>query len=873
MTKSFTTLILLLTLAFNINIEAQKQLRPDSLIVIPGEEYKAGSFHRFFFGDHWRDLWTTPIKVEVLDMNSFAGGLKPIKRGGGMATKSLRFKGKDGQFWKFRSVNKDPRKALPEELQETLVGDVLMDQTSSSNPFAPLIVNPILNAVGILHAEAKLVWMPNDELLGEYRKEFGNVLGTIEIHPDEGDEVTQAFNGADKVSGTFKLLHRLEDKRSEKVDSKEFLKARLTDLFLGDWDRHTDQWRWALYNRNGEKLWKPIPRDRDQAFARFDGALTRIAEYKVPQINHFDADYPQIEDLSWSGRFLDRMFLTEITKEDWDSITVSLQSQITDSVIFNAVKMLPPEGFKTSGECLIKDLISRREKLSGYSNEYYELTNMYIDVFASEKDDFVEVDRISDDYTVIKRYSRSKKLGEKKEKILYHKVVDNSLTKQIRIHLLEGDDKVVITGVVDESPLVKIIGGKGKDEILDNSVVNGYWMNFTPIPSEETKTEVYDSGKKTKITYKGNLTHYDEKVKIPKTDEELYEPEQRDRNTDWLPSSVLSITSSYGLLIGGGLQQYGYDFRVAPYDYWLNFTGAYATLPNTYAIEFNGRFNSIIKNATVALNVSRSRLRFLNYYGYGNETKYNRELEEDDLYRLEQESFQAELLVEKEIFNKTKISVGVLYEDSEIELDYPQLINSFPIKDYGRGTLNDIGFNAAILYDSRDNSVLTTKGIYIEADGKYYPEIFDNMIQFLNAGFDVRSYFSSSNSKVTFAGRISGRKIWGDFPIHRAVFLGGNNDLRGLSLRRFSGSAMLFGQSELRTDLTKLKIIIPADLGVFGFAETGRVFIKNDKSEVWHSSFGGGMYLAFLNRSLLATFSLGFSDERTTFYLNFSMAY
>ena len=53
-------------------------------------------------------------------------------------------------------------------------------------------------------------------------------------------------------------------------DSRAYLKVRLIDQVIGDWDRHRNQWRWARVRRRGER-WQPIPEDRDQAFVRFEG--------------------------------------------------------------------------------------------------------------------------------------------------------------------------------------------------------------------------------------------------------------------------------------------------------------------------------------------------------------------------------------------------------------------------------------------------------------------------------------------------------------------------------------------------------------------------------------------------------------------------
>ena len=70
--------------------------------VVPGNRYAMGGFGRFFWGDHYRDAWTTPLNVEVLDLGRFAGGLTPLRKGGGKQTKSLRFLGADGREYSFR---------------------------------------------------------------------------------------------------------------------------------------------------------------------------------------------------------------------------------------------------------------------------------------------------------------------------------------------------------------------------------------------------------------------------------------------------------------------------------------------------------------------------------------------------------------------------------------------------------------------------------------------------------------------------------------------------------------------------------------------------------------------------------------------------
>src|SRR5579872_6988365 len=57
---------------------------PDSVTIAPGARYAASSFHDFLFGENYRVFWVTPIRVPVLNLHTFAGGVEPKKKGGGM---------------------------------------------------------------------------------------------------------------------------------------------------------------------------------------------------------------------------------------------------------------------------------------------------------------------------------------------------------------------------------------------------------------------------------------------------------------------------------------------------------------------------------------------------------------------------------------------------------------------------------------------------------------------------------------------------------------------------------------------------------------------------------------------------------------------
>lgn len=65
---------------------------------------------------------------------------------------------------------------------------------------------------------------------------------------------------------TAKVISKMLEDNNHRVDQAAVLKCRLLDILIGDWDRHFDQWRWGLKDTLDEKIYYPIPRDRDQAF-------------------------------------------------------------------------------------------------------------------------------------------------------------------------------------------------------------------------------------------------------------------------------------------------------------------------------------------------------------------------------------------------------------------------------------------------------------------------------------------------------------------------------------------------------------------------------------------------------------------------------
>lgn len=807
---------------------------------VPGAQYQAGGLHKLFFGAHYRDLWTIPVEVPLLNLDTFARGLTPTKTGGGFQTKSLRFKSNDGREFAFRSMDKDPSKVLPPDLRETIAASIARDQISSAHPYSALVVPVLAEAMGVLHADPQLVIMPDDARLGQFRKEFAGLLGFIEERPADGPDGEPGFAGSDKIIGTDDLFAELEEDNDDYVEAQAYLKARLLDILVGDWDRHADQWRWARFKKEKANVWLPIPRDRDQAFVKLDGVVPSWAEKRqfVRQLENYYKQEPDIISLTHSGRHMDRRFLTRLSWDDFKAVAEEATAKLTDQVIEQAVRQLPAQIYAVNGADLTQRLKTRRQYLPKAAEEYYKLLAQYPELVASNKPEYVEIERQSEGGVAVRIYKRDAQTGEKREELLYSRTFKRNETNEIRLFTLGGKDKVVINGPGEKSILVRVIGGKGDDEIVDQG---------------RARTVIYDTEAGTLFT-KGART----KLHLGKVDSIINfrenKPLRRDYSFDTKLLPNLAFTPDDGIFLGFSYLRTQYSFRKKPFANVVGFSGNYALKTSAFRAGYGHYFIdalgvldwSFAAQATVPREVR-------NFYGLGNDTPRNADLEKDEFYRVRSKEYLLGTAFYFHFSRRAVLSAGGAFKHFDTQFDEDSTF-VFRAQPYGFDTPSVFEVSGNFKYDSRDRAVASSKGLYFETGFSVFPKALESDSTFRKGFVDARFYFSPSK-KITFALRGWGAKAWGTFPYYEAIYLGGNRSLRGYLRERFGGDQAALGSAELRLALFRPMLVVPMEFGVFAFTDAGRVWLNDQSPNGWHSSAGGGIWFAPITRG--STFSIG----------------
>jgi hypothetical protein len=782
------------------------------------------------------------MRVPVLDLCSFAGGLKVVPNTcvvGGKQTKSVRFRGATGREYVFRSVDKDPTPVLPEPLRRTVVRHLVRDMTSIGHPTGALVVAPLLRATGVLHAEPTLFVLPSDAELGECR----GMLGMIEERPNDPDEGGTSLPGVTDVISSQTLFTRLNRSPADRVDARAFLTARLVDLFLGDWDRHQDQWRWGRVSKGAP--WLPIPRDRDMAFAKSEGILMPLVRVRYPQFVSFESEYPSMVGLSWQGRVLDRRLLSSVERRVWDSVVADLRGRLTDAVINDAVARLPKEYHAIHGTWLVNTLRARRDQLPIAADRLYRQLANEADVHATDVSEEVEVRAHEDgDLELTIRASASSANGA--EEPYFRRRFEPNDTREVRLYLGSGDDRLVVRGARASRITLRVDGGPGSDEFVDET------------PGCAPNVHIYDSDAATLAPGCGRI---DRRPYVAIGHPHDDSGPHRDWGTKLEPAPWLGFSPDMGAILGGGVTYYRYAFRHKPFASRQTIKAAFTTSAKRFKAEYDAEFHP--RNSAIRYDVFAygSGIEIIRFHGFGNETPAEQPRE---FYEVEQEQYVLEPSVTVPLGASSRLSLGPTFKHSRTNLDASPFLAT--VRPYGSDPFSQLGARAAITIDTRDRPGYPERGGLISARGTVYPEMLDVQSTFSVVEVDASKFVRLGGPVLAL--RVGRKQTFGTYPFHEAAFLGGATTLRGWTEQRFAGDASSYINAELRAYLSEIFFVLPGELGVFGLADAGFVTVGGESPDELHSAFGGGLWVAFLDRANTISVAYARGKERGGVYVN-----
>lgn len=249
------------------------------------------------------------------------------------------------------------------------------------------------------------------------------------------------------------------------------------------------------------------------------------------------------------------------------------------------------------------------------------------------------------------------------------------------------------------------------------------------------------------------------------------------------------------------------------------------------------------------------------FYGIGNDTS------KDTKENLSYKTFRVNNRVLRQQFPHMFIGFQHYYFNT-FDVKFPQPSRYKPGSVPGdKGSITS-GIGPAFVYDSRDNILNATKGIYAEFSSTLYRSVFGSEFKFTNFTVDVRS-FNRINTHAVLAVQGLINFNFGHVPFKQQSTIGGYSVMRGYYNGRFRDKKLMVLQAEWRQHLYKR-------IGCTVFADVGEVSSEINGFSLDHTkaTFGGGLrYQLSQNGKINIRFDAGFGRNTSGFYINISEAF
>lgn len=797
-----------------------------------------GRAYRFFMGNHFRKYYGMKVEVPSASLDTLYGGLVPDRAGGGHQSKSLRLLDKNGKEYVMRGLKKSATRFLQavafktrfigDSYEGTYVEDFLLDFYTTTHPYTPFAIDDLSESVGIYHSNPRLYYIPKQNALKEFNNEFGDELYMVEERPTDEHKDLASFGKPDAIESTDDVLLNLQKDKKYTVDEKAYIRVRLFDMLIGDWDRHSDQWRWARFNEKDSVIYRPIARDRDQAFAKYDGAVLFFA-MNIPAVRHMQTYKDNIKNVKWFNREpypQDLAFITKSDEKVWIEEARKLQKLLTDEAIENAFTGLPKEVQDETITSIKASLKKRRAQLEKYAIEYHNVLLKTVLVTGTDKKEKFLITRLPKGSTQIKIYSLKK---DGSEVLVRDKTYNRKQTKEIWVYGLDDDDIYEVKGNPDNAIILRLLGGQNKD---------------TYIVEKGKKTKVYD------FKSKENIYDTDQRTKLLLTDDyeiNTYDYKRPQYNI-WAGYPLAGYNPDDGVKLGALANYTVNSFNRRPYSQKHAIRANYFFATNGFELGYRGRFMNVASKWNIGLDVLYTSPNFsINYFGYGNETKNFDDELDMDYNRVKLSVFRVAPSLFKDGRNGSTIKIEVPFETIEVD-GTPGRYVSEPgvVRDYLYEHRLYAGLSAGYGFSNYDNHSLPALGLSFNILGGWKTSLdqLERNFPYFESSLNIVHKITRDGS-FTFSTTLGGKVLLNNnYEFYQAATLGGDTSLRSFRQQRFTGKQSYWQTSDLRLSLGRWKnTFLPMQYGIYGGFDYGRVWINDDTSKKWHNSYGGGLWL------------------------------
>ncbi|WP_165042281.1 hypothetical protein [Dysgonomonas sp. ZJ709] len=801
---------------------------------------KRSKLYDRLWGKHYRELYSTPITVNSISLkylfsevtvtgqaNDFGGVYIKDKNEYSYLLKPL---GGSTSFLKSDFFQEMYNKR---DFEDTYLDEFIGDAYTIINPYTFITSDYLAKKVGLNTNNPHLYYIPKNAT-SDTIADGGNIqdkLVSIVEMPD--------LNSQKSTFVTEELFKMLQTDKLQMVDQQLYIRERLFDILIGDWNKIPENWNWVSQNEGDSVIYQPIVIDRSHAFTRVDGLLFKqmLSVLGLGFISEYKGELKNVKKENSLGFTFDVALSAQSDESLWLKQADYVKRELTDEVIDNAFNKLPKE-IQAAPETLnLKEkLKKRRDSLNTIAREYYKALQENPVLVGTTQSDSIIIDKYSSDSLQIRMYSPQNNTP------LFDRRYAKKNTKEIWIYGLDGNDKFEVKGK-NKMP-VFFIGGK------DDNTYNIEQKSKVRIYGYHSQKNALDSVDNARIILSDNDNTHDYDYN-----------KSRYRDISFSPWGFYD--SDWGLSLGSFVTYTQYGFKRAPFSYQHRLGYNYLQ-----GFLYRGIFPTYDENKSMHIDAFiGSPENFNNFFGFGNNTNGYKD-ERNDFNRVNIGRYSLTPSYHLGIDNQQTFIFSTSFEMYKVKWKEGRFVSQFFGSDdhiFNMNYFADFG----VTYDLE------------KALSPFIP-VFRSTI---TAGWkmnlaDLNRNFPYSQADIMLNFQLIDRVILATNIKAKAIFnnkyefyQSASTELRGYRDSRFIGQYSYYQLFDARVDMGKIKNpFTPLKYGLFVGSDFGRVWYPGESSKKWHTSYGGGAWLTIINK-ITTKYSIFGSGDSVRFMFELGMGF
>lgn len=812
--------------------------------VYEGQYKKSSSFYTKMWGIHYRPLYYVPIEVQSIALNSMMGGLHSPRQtpyfygllleNNNSQTYLLKLLGGITSFSEssfFRDVYS--RKMFA----NTYIGNFVERAYTIQHPYAFMVSDELAKSTNLYSGNSRIYHIAQSEKdTIANGATISNKLVSIEELPDPKSNKI--------ITDVTLLLDNLHKDSKSKVNQEKYIKTRLLDMLVGDWNKIPENFYWIVNNKTDSTIYEPAVIDRSYAFTKVDGIAFRqlLDMLNLDFMLDYKNEIQNLRKLNKLGYALDIALTSDCNEPMWIEQASRLKEELNDSIIDEAFRKLPSQMQNETSVSIKEKLKNRKSNLEKTASQYYQLLQKTPIIVGSHDNERFDIKRIDPRQTQIQIYKKDS------DSLIFDKVYDRKTTKEIWIYSLDGHDIFNVNGDYDGGIPVSLIGGMG---------INHY--NIT----KKSRIVIYE-GETQKEYQKSNSILPKARIIVPSDEEALNYNYKKIKYNKFSINPIGLYDSDQGLDIGTSLSYTTYGFRRAPYStqHQLSYNFNSGFIYQGIFPDFNS------KKSFHLFAFLGSPNYFTNFFGFGNDTEgYKDKPQKYNRVNLKKyvitPGFYYTINKDQEI-NLSSSFEAYKLERTKGESRYLDELYQGDDEIYQTKYFSNININYSL--DKEMNSFVSS--IRFTFNPGWIINLGDSKRSFAYIKSDIGVNLKLTQ-RLTFATLVKGTALFSDkYEFYQAA----TTELRGFRNNRFIGKRSLYQYSDLRLDMGRIENpFTPLSYGIFAGVDHGRVWFPDNSSKGWHTSYGGGFWLTLFEKFTGEFSYFGSMDSgRFTFGLGFS---